>query len=212
MRRGSRERLRLCLAKPWWRDLGRQELARSLRPRRTQRLGRETASKPPNPREPMRGRLETLNDLGLDQFSDEGANTYEAHFKKRGRSPQPEQLNQDGQSPPRLIAREQPTEDHPRKGLQALRGPSFKTMNPSTLTRSKRSRASGRARYNDCHSAAADALQVTPTGRHDKREKAQWRPHDDLASKRKPSRPRPAACCARGWWSACRGQSPPSTW
>ncbi len=37
-----------------------------------------------------------------------------------------------------------------------------------------------------CNSAAQQSLdQVTPTGRRDKRDKAQWRPHHDLASQRK---------------------------
>jgi len=38
-----------------------------------------------------------------------------------------------------------------------------------------------------CNSAAQQSLdQFTPTGRHDKRDMAQWRPHRDIASQRKP--------------------------
>src|SRR5690606_27818848 len=38
-----------------------------------------------------------------------------------------------------------------------------------------------------CNSAAQQSVdQSTPTGSHDKRDMAQWRPHRDIASQRKP--------------------------
>ena len=93
-------------------------MTKSLRPCKTRRVGWETARKPPKLREQRRGRLETLNDLGLDQFSDEGANVYEAHIKKRGRSPQPGPPNQTGQRTPVHFARDHLIEETPGNDLQ----------------------------------------------------------------------------------------------
>ena len=150
--------------------------------------------RPPNPREPMRGRLEILDDTRENQ------NTMRGRERLRG-SHQEARAKPTTRASRTKLSSERPDSSRANSRPKTTRERDFKLC---AVRLSKRcvyprpfeANEAGQADelgITPCHSAAAKAPQVTPTGRHDKREIAQWRPNDDLESKRKPSRPRPAA-------------------